>query len=259
MLHYEVGSGYVFNADCRDVLRDEGYAGSCDFAFLDPPFNIGQEYDVHRDTMPQLEYEDFFRSAVTLSARAVRIGGILCLHVPDSLVDLALETMKLGAWQRIDWVIWHYRFGVCMDVKFIPSKCHCLIYRNSSQNIHTWNPGDIQVPSDRATIYNDDRTPTGFRVPLDVWCRDYDGDFWGRVQGNSAEKVPGHPNQLPELYLDRLIKAYTNAEDLVLDPFAGTGTTATVANALGRRFITIEKSKAYVDDIIKRIQRGMVR
>jgi DNA modification methylase len=74
------------------------------------------------------------------------------------------------------------------------------------------------------------------RVPGNVWGIPSDGEYWGRVQGNSKERRQGHPNQLPEVYLERLIRAYTDENDIVVDPFVGSGTTPVVARALKRRF-----------------------
>jgi hypothetical protein len=74
---------------------------------------------------------------------------------------------------------------------------------------------------------------------MDVWY----GPWWGRIQGNNRERRAGHDNQLPEAYLERVILSTSNAGDLVLDPFLGSGTTGTVARAYGRRFIGVEFSR----------------
>jgi DNA modification methylase len=79
------------------------------------------------------------------------------------------------------------------------------------------------------------------------------------VQGNNAERRQGHPNQLPEVYLQRLILAYTNPGDRILDPFGGSGTTAVVADALGRDCVTCDVSEHNVASIRDRLQKGAVR
>jgi DNA modification methylase len=78
------------------------------------------------------------------------------------------------------------------------------------------------------------------------------------VQGNNKERCPDHPNQLPEVYLERVIRATSNEGDLVLDPFLGSGTTCTVARALGRRSIGIEISPDFARSAFQRVQRGPV-
>ena len=115
--------------------------------------------------------------------------------------------------------------------------------------------------SDRASIYGDPRTMAketnkGMRVPMDVWY----GKYWGRIQGNNKERRHAHRNQLPEVYLERVILSCTNEGDLVLDPFTGSGTTCTVSRATGRRSIGIEFSNAIADSAWDRISDiGMVR
>ncbi len=79
------------------------------------------------------------------------------------------------------------------------------------------------------------------------------------MQGNIKERQPGHPNQLPEVYLERLIRAYTNPGDLVLDPFVGSGTTLVVAEALDRKSIGIDVSLSNIDSAYERLQKGSVR
>jgi DNA modification methylase len=99
----------------------------------------------------------------------------------------------------------------------------------------------------------------GKRLPGTVWGVPSDGSNWGRVQGNNTERRAQHPNQLPEVYLERLIRAYTNPGDRILDPFGGSGTTAVVAKALGRRCDTIEISEGSCLSILERLKAGAVR
>ncbi len=69
----------------------------------------------------------------------------------------------------------------------------------------------------------------------------------------------GHPNQLPEVYLERLLRAYTNPGDRVCDPFGGSGTTAVVADALGRDCVTCDISPENCESILERLKLGAIR
>lgn len=238
---------YLYHADCEGFMQScEGF--KADLVFADPPFNIGETYDSHDDNMPSVEFYQFTNSWLSAAMKLVKSNGILAINVPDSMVCFILT---LCNFQRIDWVIWHYRFGQCGKSKFISSHTHCLIFRNG-YGPHTFNAEDIMVPSLRASKYNDIRTmhseTPGMRVPFDVW------DDIPRVVGNSKERVAGHPNQLPLKYLERIVRAYTNKGEMVLDPFGGTGTTAAVCKMLSRRSCTIEKSAAYCADIRTRLE-----
>ena len=160
----------------------------------------------------------------------------------------------------VNWCIWHFRFGQCRNANFIVSKVHVLYFaRDKDPTKRRWNPDAILEPSDRATMYADARTrktqTPGLRVPLDVWY----GQYWGRVQGNNKERRANHENQIPEAYMERVIRACSNEGDLVLDPFLGSGTTCTVARALKRRSVGIEVSKAIAASAIDRIRKGPAR
>lgn len=246
----------VFHADCREYLKQPSKE-DFDFIFADPPFNIGQKYKGFKDSMSWSEYREFTLEWISLCWK--RCKGVMALHGNDQLVFEYHDYMRQYQGTRIAWVNWHYRFGQCNRSNWIDSRCHCLIYAKDPPG-HTWNPEEVLVPSDRATTYGDKRINEtengGMRVPFTVWGIPSDGPNWGRVQGNNRERRPGHPNQLPEAYLTRLIKAYTNPGDLVYDPFAGSGTTVVVAKKLGRRCITTDISLENVRSVQERLKEA---
>ena len=75
-----------------------------------------------------------------------------------------------------------------------------------------------------------------------------------RLKGDDGKKL--HPTQKPEALLARVILAASRPDDLVLDPFCGTGTTGAVAKRLGRRFVGIEREPSYAKAAEKRIARS---
>jgi hypothetical protein len=85
------------------------------------------------------------------------------------------------------------------------------------------------------------------------------GKYWGRIQGNNKERRSCHENQIPEIYMERIIRACSDEGNLILDPFLGSGTTCTVSRALGRRSIGIEYSKTIAKSAFERIKTGPVR
>lgn len=243
----------ILHGDCCEIIPT---LGKFDFVFADPPFNIGHKYSGYEDRRD--DFTDFTQRWIDVCWQAC--DGVLALHGPDDLAEAYLIAARRLGMRRIAWVNWHYRFGQCSRSNWIDARCHCLLFAKHDQ--HTWNPDDVLVESDRVK-YGDrrihDTDNGGKRLPGTVWGCPSDGPFWGRVQGNSSERRPGHPNQLPEVYLARLLLAYTNKGDRVLDPFAGSGTTATVADALGRHCITIDVSAANVESVRQRVRDGAAR
>lgn len=266
------GTAEVYHGDCREIIprrgeipKDEGqlWRDRFDLIFADPPFNIGHPYRGFMDRLATSEHRQFTRAWIHWCGWALRPGGRLCVHVPDEMVEMVWDAVVYrGGISRSDWIIWHYRFGQHKDTGPIRSKAHLLTFIKDGGD-SVWNLDAVAVPSDRASKYGDKRTLAtkrpGLRPPLDVWGIPSDGECWGRVQGNNAERRKGHPNQLPEKYLERVILAWSNPGGSVLDPFGGSGTTAVVASALGREAVTIEISGDSCRSIVERLKQGPVR
>src|SRR5262249_14319203 len=120
---------------------------------------------------------------------------------------------------------------------------------------YTFNAKTIKVPSARQLVYADSRAvPTG-RLPDDTWilrpqdvpdCFLADQDTWyfPRVAGTFKERAGFHGCQMPEQLLGRIISCCSNPGDIVLDPFAGSGTTLATAKKLGRRWLGFELAEA---------------
>ena len=72
-------------------------------------------------------------------------------------------------------------------------------------------------------------------------------------------RITGYPTEKPRALLTRIIEASSNEGDLVLDCFAGSGTTLAVAAQLGRRWIGVDNSSEAIATTIKRFAHGMER
>lgn len=249
---------HLYVGDCRDVLANLPDKGQVDLIFADPPFNWDVPYDEWRDGMPRAEYERFTFDWLDGCINALSPRGSLWVNIPDDTAAEIVMHLKRRGLTMINWCIWHFRFGQHRHTSFIMSKVHALYFAKDPQN-RIWNPDAVLEQSDRAAIYNDPRTHAkdenkGMRVPMDVWY----GKYWGRIQGNNKERRPRHHNQIPEVYLERVIRACSNEGDLVLDPFLGSGTTCTVARALKRRSIGIEFGTGNAKSAFERIKSGPV-
>ena len=184
----------------------------------------------------------------------VRLGCALIATI-SGLVHLKQRGLHM-----VNWCIWHYRFGQNTQGRFINSKVHALYFCKDTRN-RIWNADEVLEPSDRATTYFDPRThnkkegTSGMRLPMDVWY----GKYWGRIQGNNAERRAKHDNQIPEVYLERVIRSCSNPDSIVLDPFLGSGTTCLIARELGRTSIGIEYSADNAKSAFERITAGPIR
>jgi len=254
----------VYLGDCRDVLANLPDRGAVDLIFADPPFNWDVPYESWDDSMTRAQYERFTFEWLDGCLGVLSPTGSLWVNIPDDTAAEIVVHLKRRGMVMINWCVWHFRFGQNRDSSFIMSKVHALYFaRDAKRANRTWNPNEVLELSDRAAIYGDRRTlekndqsARGMRVPMDVWY----GPYWGRIQGNNKERRAKHHNQIPEVYLERVIRACSNEGDLVLDPFLGSGTTSTVARAWNRRSIGIEHSEANARSAWERITEvGMIR
>ena len=253
----------VVNGDCIAGMSHMK-PGSVDLAFADPPFNIGYEYDVYDDRKAADDYLAWSEQWMAAVIRVLKPTGTFWLAIGDEYAAelKVLATRKLGLTCR-SWVIWYYTFGVHCKYKFSRSHAH-LFYFIKDPDSFTFNDDAIRVPSARQLVYADRRADSRGRVPDDTWIlRPQDipdsfqahEDTWyfPRVCGTFKERKGWHGCQMPERLLGRIIQACSNPGDLVLDPFAGSGTTLAVAKKLKRKFIGFELSEEYTANVNKRL------
>jgi DNA modification methylase len=254
--------------DCLAGLR-ELEAGSVDLAFADPPFNIGYEYDVYDDRRSADQYLDWTRQWTREVARVLKPSGTFWLAIGDEFAaELKLIVHRELGLSLRSWVIWYYTFGVNCTKKFSRSHAH-LFYFVKDPKQFTFNDEAIRVPSARQLVYADARANPRGRLPDDTWIlrpQDVpdgfhaDEDTWyvPRVCGTFKERAGWHGCQMPEQLLGRILRACSKPGDVVLDPFAGSGTTLTVAKKLGRKYLGFELSEEYAAQIRKRLEAANV-
>jgi len=252
----------ILTGDCLHHLASLPEA-SVDLAFADPPFNIGYEYDVYHDRQDRNEYLAWTERWLQAVRRVLKPAGSFYVAIGDEYAaEVKVRLDALGLTLR-NWIIWHYTFGVSCQRKFNRSHAH-IFYYVADPKCFTFNADAIRVPSARQTTYADQRANPKGKLPDDTWvlrpqeeerCFPADSDSWyvARVCGTFKERT-GHPCQMPEAVLERIIRVSSNPGNLVLDPFAGSGTTLATARRLGRRYLGIELSAEYAEAICRRLE-----
>lgn len=233
---------------CGDAIKilGEWPAKHVDLVFADPPFNIGYVYDKYRDDLPGEQYVAWSRAWMAACQRVLRPDGSFYVAIGDDFAaDIRLIGRDLGLHLR-NWIIWRYTFGQNMRNKFCRSHTH-IFYFTMHPDRFTFNDRLLRFPSARHTEYQDLRANPLGRLPDDVW------DEFPRVCGTFAERAGFHGCQMPEALLMRIVMASSNSGDVVLDPFVGSGTTAVAAKRLGRRYVGIDVSPAYVQHVEQRL------
>ncbi len=253
----------VREGDCLDLLS-RITSDSIPLAFADPPFNIGYAYDTYNDHRTSDDYLEWSKRWMSEIRRVLRPDGTFWLAIGDEYAAelKVIATRELGFVCR-SWVVWYYTFGVNCQQKFNRSHAH-LFHFVCNPKSFTFNADAIRVPSARELVYGDRRANPKGRLPDDTWIlrpqdlpsgftAEEDTWYFPRVCGTFKERSGWHGCQMPEQLLGRVIRSSSNPGDLVIDPFAGSGTTLAVAKKLNRSYLGFELSSDYVVQIRKRL------
>lgn len=256
----------IYQTDCIEGLRKIA-PGSVDLAFADPPFNIGYKYDVYHDRRKSDEYLNWSQDWMQGVRDSLKPDGTFWLAIGDEYAaELKVIAQRELGFTCRSWVIWYYTFGVNCVRGFSRSHTHLFHFVKNPKRF-TFNSDDpaIRVPSARQLVYADNRANPKGRLPDNTWILrpqdlpsgftpDQDTWYFPRVAGTFKEREGFHGCQMPEQLLGRIIRCCSKPNDIVLDPFGGSGTTFTVAKKLDRRWIGFELSKDYVERIQSRLK-----
>ena len=260
----------IHQGDCVETLR-QLTPGSIHLAFADPPFNIGYKYDVYDDRRRADEYLDWSRNWISGVHQALRSNGTFWLAIGDEFAaELKLIAQRDVGFTCRSWVIWYYTFGVNCRRGFSRSHTHLFHFVKDPKDFtfNEVNPA-VRVPSARQLVYADLRANPRGRLPDNTWilrpqdaprsfAPDHDTWYFPRVAGTFKEREGFHGCQMPEQLLGRIIRLCSDPTDVVLDQFAGSGTTLAVTKKLGRQWIGIELSPEYASRVRDRLEQARV-
>lgn len=241
---------FIESGDCVESMRK--LPSNCvNMFFADPPYNLLKDYASYSDDKKDHKYLTWTESWLEEGIRLLSPNGsMFILNIPKWAVKHARYLSEKGLF-LVDWIVWDESGGP--RGKLLPSH-YALLWFSKSRNYKFMDSTrELRMASSSYCSRNSckrNRKKMGIddTIPLT--------DLWSDVHRikHRNRKVKGHPCQLPEMLLERLIRLTTEETDLVLDPFVGTGTTTAVANRLKRRYIGIDIDKYYVDIAQKRLQ-----
>jgi len=248
----------IYNMDCIEGMTAL-QKGVINLAITSPPYNIGKEYE---STMEIEEYIQWCSTWLQQVARLITDNGAFWLnlgYIPISDRGKAIPIPYL-LWDKVPMflqqeVVWNYGAGVAGKRFFSPRNEKFLWYLQNSDS-YTFNLDQIRDPNVK---YPNQKKNGKIKVnpigknPSDVWEFPKVTSGAGRA---SKERTP-HPAQFPIAVIDRIILGCSNSNDLIMDPFLGSGTTAAVAIRRGRYCVGFEIRKDYCDIACERLSRGL--
>jgi adenine-specific DNA-methyltransferase len=245
----------IYNLDCLEamtILPDQ----SINLIVTSPPYNIGKEYE---NLLPLDDYINWCKKWITEVYRLTLYDGAFWLNLGYLSIKNRAKAIPISylLWDKIPFyliqeIVWNYGAGVAGSKFFSPRNEKFLWYVKNPE-AYTFNLDDIRDPNVK---YPNQKKNGKIKVnplgknPTDVW------EFPKVTSGqnrSSKERTP-HPAQFPSAVIQRIITASSHENEIVLDPFLGSGTTAMVALDLNRLVIGFEIRQDYCDIAANRIE-----
>jgi modification methylase len=221
-------------------------AGSVDLVFADPPYNLQLQGDLKRPDDSRVDavddawdrfssfaaYDDFTRAWLTACRRVMKPQATLwVIGSYHNIFRVGALVQDLGFWILND-IVWRKSNPMPnFRGRRFTNAHETLIWaaREPQKRDYTFNYEALKAGNDDIQMRSD------WFIPL---CTGEE-----RLKGRDGKKL--HPTQKPEALLARAILAASRPDDLVLDPFCGTGTTGAVARRLRRNFVGVERDAQY--------------
>ncbi|MDR3050028.1 MAG: site-specific DNA-methyltransferase [Elusimicrobiota bacterium] len=243
----------IYQGDCLEILR-QFPDNSIDLIFADPPYNMQLKKELYRPNNTKVDgvndewdkfgsFEDYDKFSILWLKECKRVlkdsGTIWVIGSYHNIFRVGNIMLNLGYWILND-VTWHKTNPMpnFLGTRFT-NATETLLWCSKGENLkkYTFNHKLMKQ-------YN------GGKQMTSVWNI---GLCIGRERIKGIDGKKAHSTQKPEELLKRVILSTTEQNDIVLDPFFGTGTTGAVAKKLGRNFIGIEREKEYIKIAQKRI------
>lgn len=245
------GNSLVIFNDCIDTLncmKDK----SVDLIFADPPYNLGKDFGNDSDSWTdRKKYLDWCYTWIDECFRVLKDNGTF--YMMNSTQNIPYISIYLQEhYYIVNDIVWAYdSSGVQSKKKYGSLYEPIIMATKSGKAKYTFNYQDILVEAKtgakRGLIDYRKNPPQPYnteKVPGNVW-------EFSRVRFK-MEEYENHPSQKPEVLLERIIKASSNAGEIVLDPFGGSFSTAAVATRLGRKAISMDINREYFKIGIRR-------
>lgn len=250
---FEKDGHKIYWGDSINILQNQIPNESIDLIFVDPPYNIGKNFNGLKDKWKnEDDYLSWCYQWIDLCIQKLKPSGSMYIMTSTQFMpyfDIFIRK-KMDILSRI---VWSYDSSGVQAKNYYGSMYEPILFCVKDKNNYTFNAKDIMVEaktgSKRKLIdyrKNPPQVYSSEKVPGNVW-------EFARVRYRMDE-YENHPTQKPITLLDRIIKASSNEGDTVLDPFSGTFTTGFVAKQLNRKSISIEIQEEYLKIGLRRLQ-----
>jgi site-specific DNA-methyltransferase (adenine-specific) len=259
-------------AENLEFLRTlpDGYAR---LIYIDPPFNTGKEQRKHslrtvRDEVGDRtgfgggryrtehlgsqaytdsfdDYQAFLERRLIEAHRVLAADGTLYFHIDYREVHYCKVLLDgiFGRETFLNEIIWAYDYGARSTKRWPAKHDNILVYVKDPAN-YVFNSDEVdREPYMAPGLVGPEKAARG-KLPTDTW--------WHTIVPTSGKEKTGYPTQKPLGILRRIVAASSQRGDMVLDFFAGSGTTGAACLALGRRFTLVDSNSEAVEVMLRR-------
>ena len=240
------------HGDCLLLLRQHTNIEPIDLTFLDPPFNQDKEYNAWNDNLPDEEYWGWMRDVCKEVHALTSNGGAIYFMQREKNSEFVLRCLRESGWTFQNLIVWKKKTSAVPAMKRYGKHYQIIAFGTKGKSPRLFNRLRIDPPLPADYKY---QRENGMFV-TDVWddIREMtSGYFAGDEALYDTEGNRAHKQQSPIQLLIRIILSSTNPGDVILDPFAGSGTTLVVASQLNRKSIGIELDPCNVKIIRDRL------
>lgn len=234
----------IINTDCITGMKTIPDS-VIDLIITDPPFainfkakraNYNRNYDNVLEGYNEIKQEDYYPFSYSWINEAYRVlkqsGSMFVFSGWSNLKDILIALDEIG-FELVNHIIWKYQFGVVTKNRYVSSHYHCLY---------------VCKDDSKRKFYSNSRFRSGsarYRDMEDVWI--INREYW-----RNEKKTP---TKLPSEIIKKILQYTSKNDDLILDPFLGSGQVAVVSKEMGRRYLGFEMVKEYFDFAKERIDK----
>lgn len=240
----------VMNNDCLKILPN--VSDKVDLTFLDPPFNQQKDYASWSDDLPETEYWKLMRKVCSKVNQVSSDGAAIYFMQREKNSEAVLRILRETGWTFQNLIIWKKMTSAVPGLLRYGKAFQVIVFATKGKRPRVFNRLRIDPPLLKHHKYEREN---GVFV-TDVWddIRELTSGYFAgdeAIRNENGDRL--HKQQSPIALLLRIILSSSNVGDLILDPFAGTGTTAVVAKQLKRSSINIEIDSFNVECIENRL------
>lgn len=244
----------TINGDAFEVL-DLLPRNFVDLLIVDPPYNLNKEFGTGK--FKKMTDEDYYMYTETWIKKVLPLlkenaSIYVCCDWNSSIVIGQVLKKYFHIQNRITWQREKGR-GALSNWK---NGMEDIWFATKSKN-YTFNVEDVKVRRKVIAPYKKDGKPKDWEETMNGNFRNtYPSNFWDDISIPywSMPENTAHPTQKPEKLLAKIILASSNKNDIIFDPFLGSGSTSVTAKKLGRNYVGIERNKQYCVWAEKRLE-----